>query len=42
MDRAIRRARRYAAAGLPIPLDLYAELVSYGVVVDDIERNPNG
>lgn len=42
MEQAIRKARRYAAAGYPIPLDLAVELMSYGVDVDAIERNPNG
>lgn len=42
MEKAIRKARRYAAAGFPIPLDLAAELMSHGVDVNEIERNPHG
>lgn len=42
IERTIREARGYVLAGEPIPLDVASKLMSLGVVVEDIERNPNG
>lgn len=35
----IRKAKMYIAGGGPIPLDLYAQLDSEGIDIQELERN---
>jgi hypothetical protein len=40
-ERLIRKAQAYLKAGYPIPLDLFAALMSEGIDVTELERTTN-